>query len=345
MGTYNTLSSSLAKWIDPPALKWNGMGTLSNNFEIGLDVANSINNILAGAPSDVGGLIVIDIRRNELEDLRSRRLDLKKFADGIHYEVAELIDVPFSLSLEVLMQDVYDLSPKDFRTESNLLMFETGASLESLLLNTFTNSTLKNDYINQVKMLDEDVPVQDFKDTIQDAKYWQKEFEKADEIHLIADEFFAEHDATWENKTKDEKKELLNEYCIEIGRVMDEKKWSELFRGNQIGQQLYWISEDINGNTASTAYGFTYPESCDGKVYISDSFGIGGSPEYDLEKVLNTVTHETRHQFQAFAVDNSDRYDLPIELQTNWTMKYNKAIKYWFKPIEIDARAFAALAT
>ena len=81
---------------------------------------------------------------------------LKDFANGIHGEADELIDIPFTQRLEPVMQSLYDLNPKEFHTEPTFLGIFGGKSLEELLLSTIDSRELKKEYKSMFEALDKD---------------------------------------------------------------------------------------------------------------------------------------------------------------------------------------------
>lgn len=85
-----------------------------------------MNDILRNAPSDVGGTVAFYKSMTDTENIYSQWQELYKFANGIHYEVAELIDIPFVQKLQPILEDLYNLNPKDFRTKKDFLFIPMG---------------------------------------------------------------------------------------------------------------------------------------------------------------------------------------------------------------------------
>jgi hypothetical protein len=344
MGYYKTFFSEISFWLDNPTRNWSGMGSVSNRFEAGFHAVSRLNRILENAPRDVGGPIAFRITPNRLDNLRIRRLILKTFVDSIHYEIAERVDMPFAKSLEHVMETVYDLKPENFRVRKDGLFASSGQSLKTLLLSITADEEIRKAFLEQIEMLEDSEPDYSMQVAIAEAKYWIAEFEKAEDIHLLAQDFIDKNERDWPSKTPEERKALLQEYAISAGEVMDNPKWYDFFGFHKpIVRAVAWISEDPNAGGSTTAYGYTYAQSRNGIVYLNDSFGTGDPAEFDMHKALNTVTHETRHQYQAAADVDTTRYNTPESLSEAW---FNSKYKdYWKKPIEVDARAFAGLAT
>lgn len=341
-----TFISDQPDWLIPAEI-WNGMNEhTSNNFEPALTAAENVNDTL-GTADDLGGPITIGITQAELVKLREDFMVIKSFIDGIHYEVAELIDVPFTQKLEPVLQQSYDLNPESFRTEKDFFSIPRGESLQELISSVIVDETTKSKILAMIETLDGDEISQDLKDAIADARFWAEEFEKAEVISAIQQRFYEEHADEWDSLSKDERIELLEEYAIEIGRVLDEKQWYEFFRGNEILSDVRWHSENPESGSP-TAFGYTYSARRDGIIYINDDFATGNPPKYDFSKVINTVTHETRHQYQNQVVHNTERFDTPSSIVSR--LDRDNAINtgsptYWEKPIEVDARGFAALCS
>lgn len=105
---------------------------------------------------------------------------MKSFIDGIHYELSELIDTPFTLGLEPIIKRAYELNPKDYIISSSVFNnFNGTTSLKSLfsnLANDFESKLLLAFKATQFSFYE---PSQEFKNTIKNAKFWQRDFEKA----------------------------------------------------------------------------------------------------------------------------------------------------------------------
>lgn len=339
MGFFSDLVSDMSSWIDPPARQWNSVGGQNDNLEYALAAAQDANSLLSTARPEVGSTIPLAISNADLEEIRRRRIICKTFTDGIHYEVAELVDEPFSLALEPVINAVYDLNPKDFKVKRGIFGWGKADTLEDLLIDTIQDTSLKEAFEKQCKNLDEDEVSAGLKEALKEAKFWEKEFEKAREIEAIAQTFYDKYSAQWDSMTQAEQIDALKKYSTQISDIMDARKWYEPFR-KHIVFDVQWATQDTYGSGSSGAYGYTY-SSQPGIIYINDSFGTGNPPQFDLQKLINTVTHETRHQYQTEAVNNPDRFNVPTNMQTDWS---SRPIDYWTRPIEIDARAFAGMA-
>lgn len=220
------------------------------------------------------------------------------------------------------------------------MFFKSGSSLQNLLLEMVDGEALRQSYEAMIAELDTDEPSETFVEEIETANYWSVQFEKAATIRDIANEFLEKHEDEWENYSADEKITRLNEYAHQIGDVLDEKRWYDFCENTNTVVAVRW-NVDAPNYSASVAYGYTYPEARDGYVYIN-SDAVTDTDQYTLPFVLDTVTHETRHQYQGQAHHSPGRFNLPEDCQTEW-FDWNKYKKYWIRPWEIDARAFAAL--
>lgn len=308
-------------------------------FEEGVNAVNEVNQILSAAPGDVGGIIPFSHTIAEAEDVNRGFLIMQEFTNGIHYETTDLIDTPFTQRMGTVMEALYELSPENFRTKKDFLFFKCGSSLQNLLLEMVDSEVLRQSYEAMITELDTDEPSENFIEEIETANYWSVQFEKAAKIRDIANEFLAQHENEWENYSADEKITRLNEYAHQIGDVLDEKRWYDFFGNTNTIVAVRWDVNDPNYRPRTT-YGYTYSQSRDGYVYINFEAATD-TAKYTLPFVLDTVTHETRHQYQGQAHHSPERFNLPEDCQTKWFDR-NKYEDYWRRPWEIDARAFAA---
>ncbi len=330
--------SNQDKWVDL-SRNWSASYPIED-FLPGVIAVDDVNRILNNAPSDVGGSIRFGVTRNEVEDLINRRQISLNFSSSIHYEAAQLVDTPYTKKVNVVMEDFYELDPKDFRTEKPFLWIERGDSLEELLVETINDSVAKKSYKALVKTLNNDKPDASLKDIIEDANYWAAEFAKAVDARELADDFITEHSKKWDSYSGDEKLEALNDYAGELGDLFDKNRWYDFLSGrDDLITEVRWFTDDPN-YSPSDAYGYTYSTRADGIVYLNDNFKNSIDSIYDLSKVVTTVTHECQHQYQGHAV-SEDRFNLPSDLTKTWTFDQKKYPDYWTRPWEIDARAWA----
>lgn len=341
--TLKILSSTLDKWIDRPATSWHAMVHLSNQYESAYSAAKEVNRLLVSAPKEVGGEIAINITENQLNDLRRKRVLFSNFADSIHYEIADLVDNPYTFDLENVIKSAYELDPMNFKTDNKLF----GNSASSGSLATLISSTI-NDFLTRLvfnansMVLDVDEESEDVKNTISAAKFWQREFKKSDEVQKIASKFIKANETSWNKKSPEEKLKLLNQYCNDVGNVLNECSHSKENNGDGIGLAVKYASQDPYYSSSSQALGYVYA-NLNGTVYIHDDYGKN-DPSFDLCSAINTITHEVRHQFQEHAISEKDTYNIPTDLETNWSLSYEEHPEYWTRPIEVDARAFAGFS-
>jgi len=136
-----------------------------------------------------------------------------------------------------------------------------------------------------------------------------------------------------------ERKAIIETYARRIGEILYGNKgfWDKVLGKNpSIIKELKY---DANG------YGVSYGN---GTIAISPSFITDPTGNYSVDKILDTVTHETRHEYQSEVKKNPDKYAAPDNLVKEWKQKYITSTvdynKYYGQDVERDARAFAALS-
>lgn len=330
----NIFRSNQMGWAFPLNDNWSS-GALDNKNTNGYDALLEINNVLNTAPGDIGGAIYSGPSLDEISQLNERRLLMKSFTDAIHYEVAERIDIPFAQQTQPIAEGLYDLSPSNFKTDDKFLFFSTGKTLKSLLLDTIEDAGLKKSFKAQLLRLDKD-SVSDnpsLVDNFKASAFWANELENSRVVMELTREFMQVNEGAWESYSPDVQKALLDNFATEIAVAMGAKT----------------VPIDVNFNPATSGFGTASPG---GTINLNVQFQTGDNPSFAFVKMVNTVIHETRHEYQ-FDVNNNPKFygvtnGIKDSMDIGKYLSPNKSSvsrqMYYEQPMEIDARAFGGLA-
>lgn len=338
---FSSLISDQGVWVKISA-KWSGMTSAIAKIVDACKAIETINNILESSPLDMGGVIAFPHTVYKAEELYHIFQVLFHFVDGIHYEIGELVDNPFMQKIQGLIEEVYELDPKDFRTQRDFLIFSCGNSLEEVLVEMISTEELEESYTTMIKNLNEDFIEEDLLDAFQVADYWKEQYGLAGEIREIHSRYVKSYKEEWENLSPEGKLAVLNEYAVEIGVVLDKRSWITRVVDHEIIVEVNWNIKDPRAEGYQTAYAYTYSRSRDGLIYLNVD-AMTDTSKYDLEFLLNVITHETRHQYQGQAKYDANTFEIPTIITDTWWAEENT--NYYTRPWEIDARAFAAITS
>ncbi len=277
--------------------------------------------------SDLSLPVTID----EVEELNEKRRKLVSFANGIHYEISQLVDNPFSLAMGQLAEAAYDLDPSDIQVDIGCVgEVDFNVSLKDLICSGLEDEQLKKDFETKAGALDNDVVPHELEQAILEAKFWEKEYGKTIQCGEIANTIFTpEVCEQWPTMTTEERWEYINIYKNEIGVILGE--------GVNITPQDVDLCKGDNG----------YSSASNG-IKINENFIYNPTGNYSIDKMIDTTTHEMRHQYQNAAKNNPEKYGVPDAVYSEWTQTYIEKnpefTKYYQQPIEEDAKAYAALS-
>lgn len=299
-----------------------------------LDKANEAMNTVASA-GDIGTLS-IPLTFNDIEELNEKRRKLVYFCNAIHYEVNQMIDNPFSVKIADIIEAAYALDPADFEVKTGkTLWWDNMTSLSDLIASTITDETLKADFKQKAKALNKDEISGTLKDAITEARFWEEEYRISDECQRLAEEVFTRQVRdNWDTMTEDERKAIIQDYV------------------NRISNALF--GENTTVKFDASGYGFSSPGFLGIGRQISINLDFVSNPEknFSIDKVMDTLTHEMRHQYQSQVKGNLfNKYGVSDELKSQWNAPYisydpkkNNYNAYYAQEVERDARAYAALS-
>ena len=154
---------------------------------------------------------------------------------------------------------------------------------------------------------------------------------RADETaEIMAEVFTPEVVAGWAELSLEQKTAKLNEYYVKAGE--------------NLGIQTKGvIVEPMYSQPGMISFGYN---SGDGYIHLNEA--VVQDPEM-LGQVLDTATHEMRHQFQTEVVAEPGRFGyLPSDVVAQWQYEFANYISpdydyqgYYEQAIEQDARSFA----
>lgn len=148
---------------------------------------------------------------------------------------------------------------------------------------------------------------------------------------IMADVFSEDVLTNWTEMSLDEKSAKLNEYYIRAGENLG------------IDTKGVIIEPMPCETPGMISFGYN---SGDGYIHVNAD--VLNDPS-QLEQVLDTATHEMRHQFQSDAIENPNRFsDIPGSLIDTWEYEMAHYINpdydyqgYYEQAIECDARDFS----
>ncbi len=280
--------------------------------------------------------IWVPITADDIEELYSDALRFRLFCDGIHYEISELVDTPFSVDMGNLAEEAIELNPSDCKyLKSKFLWIKNYLSLNDIISSTMTDQTLKTSFENLAKQLDEDTVSLDLEQAIAEAEFWQNEFELAEKVGDVTDEIFTpEVREAWPTMSEDERKKYIEEF--------KNKLWETLGVEGVDYENLYVTYTE----TIYIACAYT-----DNHIGIRPQFLTESGGMYSLDDLINSMTHEVRHRYQRINAKNDD-LGFPENIKYGWTLpavdfRNDPTKNYWdyyVSPVEADAKAFAALS-
>ncbi len=141
------------EWAELSELLYRKANKFINYLYDAFDEAQEIEKYVA-RQGDIGS-VRIPFTTDELELLNEKRRKLVSFANGIHYEIYDLVDNPFCLSLSKTIDNAYKLNPSDIKVVTDkFLLWEGKSSLADLLVSTLIDKKLKKDFEEKYKALD-----------------------------------------------------------------------------------------------------------------------------------------------------------------------------------------------
>lgn len=340
----NSFVSEQKRWID--IAYWVADRSNISKYIEAAEAVEKVNAILGSAPQDVGGGIGFRYSKKFAENLYYQWQDLCKFTDGIHYEITELIDVPFTQKVSVLLNNLYDLNPKNFKTSEKILFVPIGSSLEKLLINMVDDEKLKQSYKSMVDNLNDDNISLSLIECIEVANYWADQFDKSEKIQTIAEEYMELYNEKWKEYSEEEKLSIINKYAIDIGTILNEKGKK---RTKQAKIQVDWNVNNpdyVNDENSKYERGKTgaieVTGEVNGMIYINYEWTNKSSTGFEM--ILNVVTHEVRHTYQGQVFYTQQKWDVPESIANKWSFDKEAETDYWRRYWEIDARGFAAIS-
>lgn len=317
----NDWATQSNEWYNPVSTAYANFYTAFENVQNAVNLVNSVGDIGSLHPS---------VTMTEIEDINVKRRKMVSFCNAIHYEISEKVDNPFCIHMSELVGQAYDLDPsKIYVQTASVLGISINLSLTTLITSSIMDEDLRADFAKKCSNLDKDVPSTTLQQAIQEALFWESEFRKSEQCKTVADQIFTQKvREDWPNLTQAEREQILEKYAKEIGKVLGE--------GNEIITTL-----DFNAGGYGVSYG-------NGTIAINPSFVSDPTGNYSLDKVIDTITHETRHQYQQEVRSNSGLYNAPQGLVDEWKQPYIPSQPdydaYYRQEVERDARAFAALS-
>lgn len=147
---------------------------------------------------------------------------------------------------------------------------------------------------------------------------------------IMAEVFSEDVIANWGEMSLDERTDIINEYYIKAGENLGIETKGV-------------IVEPMYSDSGITTMGYN---SGDGYIHINEA--VLEDPSM-LGQVLDTATHEMRHQFQTDVLANSNAFsDIPDPVMDTWDYEFRNYISaeydyegYYNQAIECDARDFA----
>lgn len=132
---------------------------------------------------------------------------------------------------------------------------------------------------------------------------------------------------TWEKATLEQKKEILQDYCDEVERIL----------GLNIKKEIKFFDKPRNDKGM-----YTHGQYVSSKNRIE--INVNELSYYEF----TTVVHELRHAYQYEAIKHPDKYRVSQETIDSWKYNYKHYIDgnvdypgYRAQPIEADARRFS----
>lgn len=326
------IKSDEMSWIEISKYFYGTMNTVYAKMYSAMADAQKAIATVNGA-GDIGSLEIL-LTMEEIEILNEKRRKIVYFANGIHYEIDELVDNPFSIAMGNIVEEAIGINPSDVSIFPEFAgVYSEYTSLTALIRFSMTDEELKKDFEARANTLDNDIMSKELQQAVKEADYWQGEYQKATECGRIADAIFTQEVRDkWSKLTVDERMQYLETYRREIACVMGE------------GRD---VSETPMQYTTS-GYGLSYPGRS--HIDINPSFVNEPTGNYSLDKAIDTVTHETRHQYQnnimLSNLKNPGKTEVPDDLISGWDIQYDSKTDYdlYYESVkEIDARAFAAI--
>ncbi|MCD7886812.1 MAG: hypothetical protein LUG44_04240 [Clostridiales bacterium] len=162
-------------------------------------------------------------------------------------------------------------------------------------------------------------------------EYDEGDIERIETVAEVMGEVFTDEViSNWENLSVEERTAYLNEYYEKAGAALG------------IDTKGVYVDD------LQSKYGYGVQGVNSGDGYLGIDISLVEDPSC-LEDLLNTTTHEMRHQLQADALANPDAFpDIPQETLDQWQYEFDNYIDgsydfeaYQAQAIETDARAFA----
>lgn len=334
------IKSNDMKWLDASDVFYNDIKPevlFSQLEEVLKDIHSAqecVNNVEGLSP------FICTITNSDIELIIENLRRFVYFSNGIHYEISEWVDTPFSIKMGDLAGRIIDLDPSDYKyVKSKFLCFKDYMSLTDLVKSTITDDDLKESFYELALELDEDEASYELQDSIKEANWWQEQFVMAEEIDKATDELFTpEVRARWTSMSSEERDSYIQEYKEILEKIY--------FNGeSKVPSAVEYLVPyyDNNGKLNQPGFGLANPFPYN-YVGINEKFKTEPEGMYSLDKMIDTMTHEMRHRYQDL---DDTLYTMPDSIRREWHMDYitsDDYDKYYKQPVEEDAKAFAALA-
>ena len=189
-----------------------------------------------------------------------------------------------------------------------------------------TTSDIPQEF-SQSDLLREVAPYYTANEVLESKEYIdEREFGLKETVEAAKEIFTPQVISEWNNMTIEQRSAKYQEYQHAVAEALDIEPGEVVFK-------------DIPG-----AYGYN---NGDGNVYLNRM--LLEDPQWII-KCIDTIAHETRHQFQHEAVLDPERYGISPEVAKEWAWAIENYTQddlsqydpwgYHYNPIEIDSRYF-----